>query len=90
VNRECPGVFDIICVCCCLYALCVARRRQDQMVMKVVMTRQYLQESFDNIRGASMIAFPMGLPAVRYLPWFCVNIDKCSSRTQTFFSNVTP
>jgi hypothetical protein len=53
----------------CTYALrCVALCCQDQMVMKVVMTRQYLQESFDNIRGASMIAFPMGLPAVRYLP----------------------
>jgi hypothetical protein len=37
---------------------------KQQFLMKVVSTQAALQESFDMIRGAVMIAYPMGLPEV--------------------------
>jgi hypothetical protein len=45
---------------CCSYAVLVV---QTQVTAKVVCTRPKLLELIDEIRGAVMIAYPMGLPA---------------------------
>lgn len=35
---------------------------QDQVNKKVALTKKMLQDAVDNIRGAVMICYPMGLP----------------------------
>lgn len=47
---------------CLPILFCPGLRIQDQVEKRVPLTKHRLSEAIDNIRGAVMICYPMGLP----------------------------